>query len=501
MKTRGLRLETLALGLTSLSLITGLARAQEAPPSDTSAAPAPIAPAGPAAAPSAPADTVPPTPGVTKAAPAAAPPAPAAAKAPTPDDTAAAAAKEAEADAASAAAEAEALAAVSAEPDVEEGSKLQIYGFADFTYGVQVKRFAFDAPFNSFALGRLNLYMASDLGDRWKALAEVRFSYLPHGATTLPDETGQSSRIDDTVPDYTDLDRPVRWGGIMIERAYLEYLAHPLLNVRAGHFLTPYGIWNVDHGSPVIIGVRRPYIVGEQLFPSAQTGLEIYGTHHFDPVRVGYHLTLSNGRGPIDTYQDLNENKAIGGRLFASADTSAGNLTLGVSGYTGRYTDATQEFGIDANGDLTFNYPIQLDYNELSLAADIKYELGGLLVQGETVMNDVVYDQQRPVQAFAAPGTPPGYVADYRRVGVYGLAGYRFPFLGTMPFAGLEYADAGGGGFIQKSAAFWGGLNVRPTARVVLKAQYTYSWFPDAAANLPENSHYNSLDFQAAWSF
>jgi hypothetical protein len=86
-------------------------------------------------------------------------------------------------------------------------------------------------------------------------------------------------------------------------------------------------------------------------------------------------------------------------------------------------------------------------------------------------------------------------------VGCYGLGGYRFGFLGTMPFAGAEYYYAGPSALGSKSAAFFGGLNVRPTARVVLKAQYTYSWFPDPLAPLPENSHYNSVDLQAAWSF
>ena len=94
-----------------------------------------------------------------------------------------------------------------------------------------------------------------------------------------------------------------------------------------------------------------------------------------------------------------------------------------------------------------------------------------------------------------------GLVFDYRRVGVYGLTGYRFEFLGIMPFAGGEYYDTGKAGAFGQSAAFWGGLNVRPTPRVVLKAQYTYSWFPGDQPGLPKDSHYNALDLQAAWSF
>jgi hypothetical protein len=385
------------------------------------------------------------------------------------------------------------------DPSATDDYKLDLYGFADFTYGQSIKKFVFGRPNDSFAVGNLNLYLASSLGDSWKTLAEVRFTYLPHGSTPV-DPTGQSKRVDTTSNDYNDLNRPVRPGGVIIERAYLEYQAHPLLNIRAGHFLTPYGIWNVDHGSPVIIGARRPFVVGAELLPESQTGLEIYGTYLLEPFLVGYHLTLSNGRGPIDTYQDLNSNKALGGRLYAHADTSAGGFTLGVSGYTGRYTDKTDQFTIDAAGKLSVAHPITADYKEASLAADVKWELGGFLVQSEAIMNDVVYQGHRPVDTFAFEG-PPGFVPDYRRIGVYGLTGYRFAFGGIMPFGGLEYYSVGNNGPFGESAAFWGGVNVRPTPRVVLKAQYTYSWIPGTHPEIPEGAHYNGIDFQAAWSF
>lgn len=374
--------------------------------------------------------------------------------------------------------------------------KLDLYGFADFTYVHAIKHQAFSPPYNSFAVGRLNVYLASDLGDNWRSLAEVRFTYLPHGASVV-DDTGQSSRIDTTVGDYTDLNRPIRVGGTVIERAWVEYSAHPLLNFRLGHWLTPYGIWNVDHGSPVIVGVRRPFVVGEALLPQSQTGIQMHGTYNIDPVQLGYHLTLSNGRGPIDAYQDLDNNKALGGRLFMRADTGAGNIGVGVSGYRGTYTDRTDEFTLDTDGNFGIDYPRTAEYDEASWAADAKWEWGGFLLQSEAIMNDVVYDDLRPADVFAVSG-PPGFVPDYRRIGIYGLTGYRFDFLGLMPFAGAEYYD-NGQPFLSKSAAFWGGLNSRPTPRVVLKVQYTYSWFPDF--DEPDDYHYNSLDFQAAWSF
>jgi len=327
--------------------------------------------------------------------------------------------------------------------DVEtDDYELDIYGFADFTYGYAVKNFALDDPYDSFAVGRLNVYLASQLGDNWNSLAEIRFTYLPHGASTF-DETGATSRTDTTVGDYTDLNRPIQWGGIVIERAWLEYNAHPLLNIRMGHWLTPYGIWNVDHGSPVIVGVRRPFIVGEALLPESQTGLELHGAHNLEPFQLGYHLTLSNGRGPVDQYSDMNDNKALGARVFARADTgTAGTIGLGFSGYRGQYTDRTQQFVIDADGNFRNDYPRVSEYMESSLAADLKWEWSGFLLQGEAIMNDIVYDDLRPA-TFPAPGAPPGFTPDTRRIGVYGLTGYRFDFLGVMPFGGLEYYDNG----------------------------------------------------------
>ncbi len=377
---------------------------------------------------------------------------------------------------------------------------INIYGFVDALYSYNIKDYGFFNPYSSFAIGRLNVYTAAELGDNWRTLFETRFTYLPHGSVPATGDGTPVPRTSTIVTDYIDLDRPIRWGGVVIERAWLEKTYESWLNIRIGHWLTPYGIWNVDHGSPVILGVRRPYIVGELLFPESQTGLQLYGSYGFGPTVLGYHLTVSNGRGPVDVYRDFDSNKALGGRLYATHDfEEIGQATLGVSGYTGSYTDREEQFVIDPDGSARIDRPIVTESYETSLAADLKWTWGGFLLQSEGIVRETTFeDETRP---FIPVGFSPaaGFVPDFRSLGMYAMTGYRFEWLGVMPWVGWEYYDSGSA-FRGKSAAFWGGLNFRPTPRVVLKAQYTYSYFPGDDPVFAD-IHFNNLDFQAAWSF
>jgi hypothetical protein len=69
-----------------------------------------------------------------------------------------------------------------------------------------------------------------------------------------------------------------------------------------------------------------------------------------------------------------------------------------------------------------------------------------------------------------------------------------------MPFFGGETYNPGVAGNFE-GAAIWGGLNVRPTPRVVLKAQLTRSWSSDDTAVFVGDDGVEALDLQAAWSF
>src|SRR5438874_865868 len=99
--------------------------------------------------------------------------------------------------------------------------KLNIYGFADVGYRVthaSRNPVFFPQDTRSFAVGNFNLYLAKSLIRKARALAEVRFTFLPNGSIN-PD----GSIVNTTATDVTNVNRPVQWGGIVIERAYLEY--------------------------------------------------------------------------------------------------------------------------------------------------------------------------------------------------------------------------------------------------------------------------------------
>lgn len=392
------------------------------------------------------------------------------------------------------------------EEALSDTPQLRFYGFSDFSMSV-MKGFGADGDETdifakpSFYVGNLNLYADADLTGGWRSLFEVRFLYLPQGsrdATTL-------ERYSATAADYAELSRTLSWGGIEIERAWLQYEMSSLLTIRAGQWLTPYGIWNVDHGTPTVIPAFRPYVIGERLFPERQMGLQLLGSQLLGELTLGYHLTLSNGRGPIP-YEDLDNNKAVGGRVYLTSH-ALGTFTVGLSGYYGRYTDAQDKFVFTADG-VTFGEDINSQFDEFGWAMDVAWRWNGFHFQGEVVVQDVAYtDAGRPGTNVAYGGAPDKLMPDYRYVGAYALLGYRFSWLGIMPFIMVAPLDTGRdyvpvesvGVMTGRALELYAGLNVRPTPAVVLKAQVAYVRVSGPLAEFAQEL--NVAAFQMAWSF
>ncbi|HET9992250.1 MAG TPA: hypothetical protein VFQ65_27150 [Kofleriaceae bacterium] len=356
--------------------------------------------------------------------------------------------------------------------------KLNIFGFADFSY----QAWHFSHPVlaapdtHGFAAGSLNLYVSKNLTERWRMLAEIRFLYLPNGGL---DATGTTTVT--TVMDPTNFERPITWGGIAIQRAYIEYDLDEHLTIRAGRILTPYGIWNTDHGSPAIIAAYRPYIIGEQYFPEQLTGIELFGKKLIGEYKVGYHATITNGRSPVDAVSDPDGRPAFGGRLEFAAPWS-GTLKLGASGYMGRYT------GVAPVGRTAPSY------EERSYGADVQWDHGGLHVQAELIGNDHHY------LANARATNSKGFAADGRQWGGYALAGYRFDhYWNVMPFAMAEYIRPIDDTLYDHSSGCAGGLNFRPSSNVILKVMYNLAL--SRGAGLIGDVDIHVFTSQIAWVF
>ncbi len=379
--------------------------------------------------------------------------------------------------------------------------RLSLYGFADFNY---VKTtYDDDSLNNSFAnnrgdfqVGNLNLYLDSEIAPSWRSLIEVRFTYLPNGSAARYAETPGTTNTE--VADYSSFYRPTRWSGIEIQRAYVEHRFDAGIWLRAGQWLTPFGIWNVDHGSVTLIPMIAPYCIGDRLFPQRQTGLELYGRTTTGDVALGYHFTLSNGRGPADEFDDLDKRFGFGARGYAKF-AGIGDLTLGISGYGGRYTERTQSIG-KIGDELGSVYTIGTQYDEITLGVDLRWEYRDVIIIGEALRQQRAFtDEGRPTNPnnFSQTTLRP----DGTRTGGYLLIGYHLPFWNLMPFVLGQAYQRFPDDMSRRVDYLNAGVNMRVAPSVVLKAQWAYVIFRDIPDFSVMRDNFQVLSAQVAWAF
>lgn len=334
-----------------------------------------------------------------------------------------------------------------------------------------------------FLLQHFNLMLTEHMTDELMFIGEIRFTFLPNGAEPvfLDFAAPDPQRIDTTTVDtYTQ--ETFRLGGIAIERVYLQWMPWEFLGVIAGYYLTPYGIWHLDHGSPTRLCVQHPFQVNildpaafrsGEIIPGRQLGVQVLG--RIFPVvhlHIDYALTLSNGRGPADTVMDYDANKGLGLRLKVAYEQPDFEVALGGYGYTGRYTDKI----IPPAGPVIagLSYEIKETYREYAMALDFRIAIYGLILQGELLRGLVYFDDERPPVTIGA-----GYKPDYSSNAMYGLIGYRLPLdklLGSMTLT--PYYGIGREIPIDKKVMFytahWFGLNFMPSPWVTIKTEGSY---------------------------
>lgn len=338
---------------------------------------------------------------------------------------------------------------------------------------------------NTFVLGNLDLMFDFQPTQGWRSLLELRFTNAPHGQTIrFGTPFGDPyERVDLTVFDDSNIGgNQVVVGGVIIERAWIEYAYRDWLNVRVGWWFTPAGIWNLDHGSPTLIANNLPLAILSQRFPLRQLGIQLHGRVPLTGWDLGYHAYISNGRTPGST--DLSEDKAFGGRVFAELDGPDWQLTAGASGYYGTYLD--REGNIVSFSPLTIVFEDAVAYTEGTVGLDASLDIGRWRIRSEGSLQRTVYRE-----GLRAPGPSPGsLLPDSWHWNAYILAAYRLRRYPLEPFAYYE---------LQHGPNPWGdtgqvgglGLIIHIRPEVVLKLQYTRTYFTNLTQDDPSDPSKN----------
>lgn len=172
----------------------------------------------------------------------------------------------------------------------------QIRGFVDALASFQKSKV-------SFSLGEQDLFITSELSDRFSFLGESVFRFT---ATT-----------------------PTRFS-VSIERVVIKYNVAGNNNILLGKHHTPINYWNdtYHHGRVLFPTIFRPLLFDANIIPLHTTGISLQG-HNLGDMKFGYDLMLGNGIGSTDVL-DNDKRKSITSAVHIKP---IDGLRLGLSWY------------------------------------------------------------------------------------------------------------------------------------------------------------------------
>jgi len=184
--------------------------------------------------------------------------------------------------------------------------KFSLHGFADATLIAEESSLPDedDETDVGFFLGEFDLYMVSQLSQKWSFLGELVFEFESEGET----------RVD-------------------VERVFVKYSVSDLFWTSVGRRHTPLGYWNetYHHGLFLQPTVQRPLVLAFEdkggVLPIHSVGVDAGGQKFFGPWSLDYRGGVYNGRGPtredVQTFGDANVQKAGLIKLSATHERSS----------------------------------------------------------------------------------------------------------------------------------------------------------------------------------
>jgi len=300
-----------------------------------------------------------------------------------------------------------------------------------------------------------------------------------------------------------------QYGSVNVERAFMEWTPDDKYGFKLGKFFTPFGIWNVDHGTPVLMTARVPYFL--TYLPETQMGFEVAGKYNFPHTDLDYSLYVSNGRGLIKEMEDNNDEKSVGGRLALKLQMPLfKELAIGASGYYGKHDEkSTQmslnydydvtEAGVTITGDgtdphMTTEYKTITQVDEMLIGLDLKALYQDFSFQSEFMYRkwDFAAFDEGYIDQWASFYYPPTQESLEEVTAYYVQGAYKLPWafkgVSFTPFVRWEmidgfvktkgyYQTADDTGYKNKFDILSCGLNIRQKPYVVYKLDYTRTNF------------------------
>lgn len=395
--------------------------------------------------------------------------------------------------------------AAAAEPPPEEDRRLRIYGFMDM--GFQRAWVPADKPVAaalnsanalSFVVGNLNVYLDAQPVPGWRGLLEVRFTNAPHGE--VANYGGFAGTFERTSTRQNDPHAPTpnapMWGGYtVVERAHIDWTDNDLFKLRVGSFFTPFGIWNMDHGTPTLIALLLPQTIAFGQFPIRQTGVMVYGSKTTGGGwELGYHATVTNGRQELSNFA-FDDNRGFGARLYANREDGDLTLKFGLSGYTGRVRDKQVDV-VGLSPVVLLESRNTIDYRETSGGADVSLDVGPTRIRMEGAVRKVEYETGKHEQSLGL-GSPGGFLPNRIATTGYALVAHQLPFWGLEPYVNFDgiFAPTGIGDTILAPGV---GLNIRFNESVMLKTQFGYAFMMNVRDSSKANATLTPSDQNVA---
>lgn len=343
------------------------------------------------------------------------------------------------------------------EPERMDMSKtlLRIRGFGDVSLNGSNQH----GSTTSFSLGQLNLFVTSDISEKFKFLGEIVFESGPDTFYGVPG--GHNNEV-----------------GVDVERYLLQYSYNDYFNVAVGRYHTAIGFYNTayHHSTWFQTVTDRPLLFQFEdrggILPIHNVGVSASGRIPSGSLGLHYVAEIGNGRAstnplseePVQNEVDENNHKAFNLALF-SRPVALQGLQFGFSGYHDLLTPAS----------------LPVPVGETILAAHAVY-----IVPTFEWLNEALVIRHSPQGSSHVFQTPGFYTQISKRFGSY-RPYFRYQYINASSAEPIFPA-------VQLRAGPSVGLRYDASESVALKLQYDYT----ALRNQPGS---NGLTLQLGFTF